>query len=125
MMSHEDPQQFLRGNRGKFDLDFREAIREIKSKAKEGSIDALIFGGQEGDEDYIESIKLLGKILEEELNFEPMVVTGPNMRSNEHDGGGPTKVYLDTQNRRLYIVRPTQTSEDNKAFLPSEIKYKE
>ena len=47
-------------------------------------------------------------------------MTGPNMRIND----GSTNVYLDTQNRRLYIARPLQESIANESYTPDELDKK-
>ena len=119
-LSHQNPRVFLGYGKNKFIKDLKESIKEIKDKTKEGSVAVSVFGGNKGNNQYKESIKLLGEVTTEELNFEPNVVTGPNLKSIE----GSTRVYFDTQNRRLYIVRPHQESEANENYLPSEIKEK-
>ncbi len=119
-MSHQDPWKFLTNKKEEFTKDIIESIKKIKNETNEKSIDAIIFGGNAGNDEYKNSIKLLGDIITKELNFEPTVMTGPNMNSWD----GPTNVYFDTQNRRLYIERPPQESEHNENYLPSELEEK-
>ena len=120
ILTHQDPKQFLEKDKERFVNDFRKSLSVIKKGSKETSINALVFGGSEGDENYIKSIKLLGEIIKDELGFEPLVATGPNIKT----GKGSTGVYFDTQNRRLYIVRPAHDSKFNESYLPSEIEDK-
>lgn len=120
-MSHQDPYNFLSNNKTKFTQDLVEAIKEIKNKTKKGSVDAVVFGGKAGNGDeYERSIRFITNILSQEFDFEPTVMTGPNTRIYENS----TKVYFDTQNRRLWIVRPAQKSEANENYVPNELDKK-
>lgn len=122
-MSHQDPDRFLGSKKQKFAEDLEERIREFKSRVKEGTIDAILFGGNAGDYQYQESIKFLGDVVKTQLNFEPRVQTGPN--SDWYSENGATDIYLDTQNRRLYIVRVFQENDKfNRDYLPSELREK-
>ena len=53
--------------------------------------------------------------------FVPVVLTGPSgpTEASQH----ATVISFDTQNRRLFLVRPEQMhSEFNNSFLPSDVK---
>ena len=53
------------------------------------------------------------------FDFEPVVLTGPKL------DGGNTNIYLDTQNRRLYLIRSKQLDQaTNESYLPSQIDSK-
>jgi hypothetical protein len=126
-MSHQYPDEFLKSKKKEFIKDLVDTVEEIKRRTKEKSVDVVIFGGNAGGNQnkynydiYKKSIKLIGEAFKKELNFEPTVMTGPNKGSWR----GSTKVYFDTQNRRLYILRPHQESELNESYLPSEIEEK-
>lgn len=123
-LSHQDPKIFLDMYKKRFKKDLTSAISAHKERSSPGTIDAVIFGGNRsffgGDlSEYAKSIKTLSDICKGELGFEPTVLTGPNIETEV----GRTAAFLDTQNRRLYIVRPVQ--EDNKtneSYLAKDVK---
>ncbi len=104
-MSHQDPWEFLYDSKEKFILDLKQSISNLKGISKKNSIDVAIFGGKDGNYEYEKSIKLLNEIISKELKIEPNIVTGPSI-----DKSHPTRVYFDTQNRRLYLLRGFQTN---------------
>ena len=90
-------------------------MQKIKDKSVQGSVDVVIFGGNPAL--YEESIKSLADICKSNFDFEPVILTGPN-RIGGYDGF--TSVFLDTQNRRLYLTRPEQPDyKTNGSYLPS------
>ncbi len=117
-MSHQDPYEFLFDKKANFINDLSERIEKILQKVEKNDIDAIIFGGNRGDLGYQKSIKLIGNILREKLNFEPTVMTGPNFTNSQ------TNVFFDTKNRRLYIARDKRgtRSGPNESYLASELK---
>lgn len=53
-----------------------------------------------------------------EFGFEPVILTGPSVNLEY-----ATNVYLDTQNRRLYLIRPEQPEHStNNSYLPRDFK---
>lgn len=122
-MSHQDPQAILDTDNKKeeFNKDIIDSINEIKNKTKEKSIDVIIFGGSYG-RNYKKLINELRDIIIKEMGIEPVVMTGPNCRV--YDYNDDTRVYFDTQNRRLFIARPDQYSEVNESYFASEIEEK-
>lgn len=139
-LSHQDPAYFLyKKDSSKFVKDLREQIEKLKKRCLDGTIDAVIVGGnyfkndkqfQEGylnsirkqfQEDYLNSIKLLSQETENILGFEPVVMTGPKT----NPGGGRDNVFYDNDHRRLYIVRPKVADESTKSYLPSDIDKQE
>lgn len=122
-MTHQDPESILNidGRKEEFSKDLIDSISEIKNKIKEKSIDVIIFGGRYG-RNYKKSINELRDIIVKETAIEPIVMTGPNCNMDDRDDD--TKVYFDTQTRRLFIARPTQYSEVNESYLASEIDNK-
>jgi hypothetical protein len=129
-MSHEDPDYFLekRKNINFFLKDFNESLSELKNRSENGSIDAVIFGGnffykshviknyKEYQRHYIDSIKLLADEIKNELGFEPIVIIGPKTTY------GLDNVYFDNKNRRLYISRSEVGNATTESFLPTELE---
>jgi hypothetical protein len=119
-MVHQDPWSFLKSDKRKFIYDLKKAIKEIKNETKENSIDVVVFGGCAGDKDeYKESIRFVSNILTKEFNFDPTIMTGPRKSDTRQ-----TKVYFDTQNRRLYILRSPLDSKYNESYMPHELEEK-
>ena len=92
-----------------FNKDLLKNTNDFLEKVDEKTVDALIFGGSYllGEEKYKKSIISLGKVLKDSLNFEPVVLTGPNFAYGRND------ISFDTQNRRLFLVRPAQPIQKN------------
>lgn len=105
-MSHEDPTSFLRDVKENFILDLRKRASELKALSEEGTVDAVVFGGNylrdssDYQKTYIESIALLNKIINDELGFSPVTLSPSTTR------GASQAVYFDTQNKRIYIMKP-------------------
>ncbi|MCX6795562.1 MAG: hypothetical protein NT165_02455 [Candidatus Falkowbacteria bacterium] len=119
LMSHKKPENAFGPKKEEFENDLSERINDFLSKVDKDTVDAVIFGGHRGGNKYKESIKTMGAILQERIGFEPTVMTGPNLALSMTDA------YLDTKNRRLYIVRGEQdNSRLNEDFLPSQIDEK-
>src|SRR3989338_2804368 len=121
--SHQDPNHFLSGtkNTEHFTHDVRQRLSELKGRCVEGTIDAVIVGGNVlfdrplFKEGYINSIKLLAGQVEDVLGFEPVVIIGPKATP------GSDNVFFDTKQRRLYIMRPQVGNETTQSFLPSDL----
>jgi len=122
-LSHEDPDYFLRyaSATEKFADDLRERIQELKDRCEEGTIDAVIVGGNyfsdrpKYRENYLMSIAVVSKEVKSVLGFEPVVITGPKTTSGQDD------VFYDNSHRRLYIMRTKVAQEGTKSYLPSDI----
>jgi hypothetical protein len=126
-MSHQNPEYFLNKKVVKFVVDLQHSLGEIKNRCEEGTIDVIIIGGRYAkvrdygqsnvpDKDifireYINSIKLISGNVRDELGFYPVIIGGPKL-SPSYDN-----VFLDTQNRRLYIKRNNEKSTPD--FLES------
>lgn len=67
--------------------------------------------------DYEAAVKAANGMVEDALGVTPTVLTGPNMVS-----GAETAVYLDTQNKRLYLVRQEQKTHTNNNYLAKDIE---
>ncbi len=81
-LSHQDPEYFLdEEKKFRFARDLKRQIEELRRRSIEGSIDAVILGGQSTGKEYVESIKLLGHEISDLLGFEPVVITGPKKRA--------------------------------------------
>ncbi len=121
-VSHEDPGYFLEGreNKNKFIRDLEHQLREFKERSVEGTIDAVIVGGnyfRRGDYrmDYLGSIELLSEEVSKFLGFKPLVMTGPKTAH------GSDNIFFDNENKRLYIVRPEVGDETTESYMPNEI----
>ena len=75
---------------------------------------------------YRRSIKYMGKIISDKLNFIPVVITGPNSNVKENDftHSNELVLYFDTQNRRVFQVRPRNDSKNNESFSSSDVDKK-
>mgnify|MGYP001616859372 CR=1 FL=1 len=125
-LSHQDPAYFLREtNRNVFLSDLRQRLNELKEKGAEGTVDAVIIGGNylpnnaEFQKHYLESIKLLSEETLKILGFEPVVMTGPKTTPGADD------VFYDNKNRRLYIMRPEVGKASTESFVQSKIEEQE
>ena len=95
-ISHQDPEFFL--NRGpeqtkKFETDFKNIINDLVAQSQEGTIEIILFGGNDTPDDpaakksvdYTKSIELLKGFVQETLGFRPTVIQGPNRRGGAID----------------------------------------
>lgn len=123
-LTHQDPIYFLGGsvNQDAFLRDIREKLRELKEKSAEGTIDAVVVGGNYFKKEewykmnYILSVKLLSDEVRNVLGFEPVVITGPKTRNgNDH-------VFYDNKQRRLYIIRPNVGVPSTESFTQKNLK---
>ncbi|MCL4400072.1 hypothetical protein M1506_02220 [Patescibacteria group bacterium] len=125
-LSHEDPRYFLseKENSNRFAYDLEGRLRELKERSAEGTIDAVIIGGNYYKplglfnyvKDYKDSIKFLSKEIAKVLGFEPMVMTGPKVTH------GIDNVFLNNKERRLYLVRPEVGNETTENYMPSDLE---
>lgn len=120
-ISHQSPEG-INEEKDKFINDLAESFSDLRDRTQNVNIDVVVFGGHGNLRKYLDSIKSVGAILHEEFNIEPTIMTGPNFHQKLSDPlNNPTEGYFDTQNRRLYIVRPPQESEANENYLPHEL----
>lgn len=126
--SHQDPYYFLRErNKNVFMKDLKDQLEELKKRSKEGTIDAVIVGGNYLDpdarynyqRDYLASIKLLSEETRQILGFEPVVMTGPKIVS------GGDNIFYANGSRRLYIIRPEVGDRSSESFIHSDISAQE
>jgi len=95
-ISHQDPEFFL--NRGpeqtkKFETDFKNIINDLVAQSQEGTIEIVLFGGNDTPDDpsskksvdYTKSIELLKTFVQEVAGFKPKVLQGPNRRGGAID----------------------------------------
>jgi hypothetical protein len=128
ILTHQDPTKILGDYKQLFENDLRAALREIVSKSIPGTLDIGIFGGLYElniqtkhdtvcNEYCVKAVQFLSQIIFEELEFEPVIFTGPNIAE------GATAVYFDCQNRRLYLERePRGNDRTNAPYLASDIE---
>src|SRR3989344_2039371 len=126
--SHQNPEGFLYSAKQDFSTHLRERLSEIKRRCKEGTVDAVVIGGmyyeftsQEGEtedfrQNYIDSIKFLGKEVRTILGFDPVVVSGPKL------SGGGDNIYYSNKDRRLYFVRSGDINKNTRDFSASKIE---
>ncbi|MFA5997559.1 MAG: hypothetical protein WC791_03675 [Candidatus Paceibacterota bacterium] len=119
ILTHQDPWKFLKTHKQDFEENLTAKIEELLQKTEIGTVDTIIFGGNfTRPDEYEDSIKRISEICKKAFGHEPVVVTGPNV-SRKY----PTSVYLETQKRRLYLIRPRQPdSITNQSYNPSDIE---
>jgi hypothetical protein len=126
VLSHQDPDHFLRGEnqRAKFKNDLKQQLQKLKEKSIDKTIDVVIVGGnyflddKKYRDNYLNSIELLSEEVLEVFGFEPVIITGPKTsRGNKTDN-----IYYDNEHRRLYIVRQDIGDGTTESFLPSDIE---
>lgn len=123
-LSHQNPDFFIGDSEDgtskvlaeSFERDLKETIRNLLDGTEEETRDAIILGGKQCYRaSYMHSVRLLGEFCKDELGFYPVVITGPNTADK-------TSVYFDTQNRRMYLVRPKQNNiANNNSYMPSQL----
>ena len=130
-MSHQNPHYFLLPKGLKFSGDLERKVQEIKEQCDDGTIDAVIVGGSYAEvkeikapdpnrnmyiEEYIKSINFLSEIVEKELGFEPLVITGPKTIP------AGDSVFYDNENRKLLLTRGADDFGAVQSFMPSELE---
>jgi hypothetical protein len=133
-LSHQDPNYFVDGNRDKtekFSQELRDSLKALKARSQADTVEVLLLGGNFSttatDENYQprhyrKSIKILGKIVQESLGFDPKVLAGPNNRI-----GSETVVVVETQKRKVWIDRskqPPAFDESYQANMLDEVEKK-
>lgn len=75
---------------------------------------------------YRRSIKYIGKIISDKVNFNPVVIAGPNsnVKQNDLTHNNESVLYFDTQKRRVFQVRPKNNSKNNESFVSGDIDTK-
>ncbi len=123
LLTHENPGAFRVSAQGSFTKDLQERLNELKDRSIEGSIDAIIIGGNYFDQDnhkmnYKRSISELADTVYKVLGFEPIVIMGPKVKD------GADNVFYDNKNRRAYICRPEVGLNSTSPFAPKDIEQK-
>ncbi len=117
-LTHQWPGKFLKSGRFSFFRDLERQLLRLKVECQPGSVDVVIAGGnlREDGEEYQKSLEMLTTITREALGFKPSVISGPK----NFDGD---EIYLDTENRRLYVIRPEGKGVVlyNDVFDPDEV----
>lgn len=127
-LSHQAPTVISKINKNSFENDLSKSIELMLQRCEDGTVDVVMFGGRyvvsnpeffkKTMAEYIVATKTVKNICFKKLGFEPLVIAGPDMR-----GYPSTSVYLDTQERRLYLLRPPQKDNlTNSSFKPSDVK---
>jgi hypothetical protein len=111
-MTHQDSiQLFMLGGKADFVMHLETQLNEIKDQCRPGTIDAVVVGGIldsgfETDEgiykkDYLESLKLLSREVDNVLGFDPVVVNGPKIDATD----SWDNFYFSTEERKAYLIR--------------------
>ncbi len=115
-LSHQDPFHFTEEGKSAFMKDFSESLSEIKNRSVEGSVDAIVVGGNalglsykgKNYEDYYkDSIEIISTLIEKELGFLPVVTT----EAKKYPGSDT--ILFDTEHRRAYLLRNTKMEDDD------------
>lgn len=122
LLTHQEPIAFLSSD--DFKKYLLERTKDIVAQSKSGTVDAIIFGGSvtmnsldASVSNYEDSIKLISEITSTPLGFSPSVVTGPKIPIGIND------IYLDSENRNLYLVMTEQKKDIlYEDFNSSEVK---
>lgn len=113
-----------------FQEDLSESLRQFIDRCIPGTIDAVIFGGYVSDvqhsrapshtitDEYVASVRIIASVFQEIAGFDPIVAIGPSRKPTE-----AASVILDTENRRIYMLRPEQPSSfDDSGFPASAVQ---
>lgn len=132
-MSHK-PSVDMTASVSQFSKDLVDSLKQAKEQCKEGTLDAVIFGGRykgavggnvhPNTKAYLDSVDLVSRTVEAELGFEPTVVGGPKINP------GTDTVFFDNMKRRLYLIRATLkdgvgTPDFNPSFVSSDAELAE
>jgi hypothetical protein len=134
LLTHQDPKRFLEDTGGWLERDLTERLKKLQELCVPGTVDVVVYGGK--GPNYKDSIKTISSLCKSVFNFEPVIMTGPNVdiyddesltdeekTKRAKDGDVFTDTYLDTQKRRLYIIRPPQKIQETSAsYLVSNYK---
>jgi hypothetical protein len=119
-MTHQRPGSWLAKDAEVFERDCRERLAEFRARARGGTIDAVIVGGDTVSSavpaprvdvfgtfgygrDFKKGVQVLAALSHDVLGIEPRVVGGP-LQGQSYKGS--TAAYLDTAHRRLFVLRP-------------------
>lgn len=126
-VSHQNPNEFFKSKDNFYALikALGKRISELKERSEEGTIDVVIVGGNYFSHDglsrtdYVKSIELLSFIVQQNLGFQPLVMTGPKTVDSANEGD---HIFFDTKHRRLYIERSSVGDETSEPFVASKVK---
>lgn len=127
LLLHIDPVYF-KSDYNRLTEIVSEKLKQLQAESAVWSIDTLIFGGRIPDtthaadfeyelDHYQNAISILGEIVNQTLGFESIVIP-PKPLTHKI----ATTVYLDTNNRRLYLAQTAlERSSLQKPFLASQV----
>lgn len=119
-VTHQTRGASLGNGEKEFFSHIAKTLAGLKKRCEENSVDVALAGGNINAgfpnllADYVKSIEKLGVAVEKALGFEPIVICGPK----EKDGDS---VYFDTQKRRLYVIRPSNSNLHNEPFRADQV----
>lgn len=82
-----------------FKLDLEAQLKDLKAKSLNGTIDAVIFGGNGSVQQYDEVLAGLTRLIQHTLHIDPRVF--------DEAWAGYTDVVVDTEHRRVHMMRET------------------
>ncbi len=146
-LSHQNYPSFVEDGKEvllKFKDDMNKSLDIVSNNAVLGTVDAVIFGGNDKEDinsdpfedfqygrsnlddfmkekftTYKKSISFLNNIISSKFGFSPVVIQGPNENFNTLNHS--LAVYFDNLNRRLYLLRPQNTSVNNEEFIADNL----
>lgn len=109
-ISHQDPDYFFhKGSKEteKFSNDLKLTVCQLIDRSEEGTVEVILFGGNDETEDpgskkskdYKESIEMLTEIVQSSTGLTPTVLFGAN-----HEGGAVDVTVL-TQERKVLVQK--------------------
>jgi len=141
-LTHQGPVKILPEGelRNRFLADFKSRLKEIKDRSVQGTIDAIIFGGNYLDSDKVEKdpdrlpgvpkvefeknykdlMRLLSNQVFEVFGFQPTIIAGPKTTDRDTDNA----IY-DNDHRRLYLRRPEIGEKSSESFSSEELEERE
>jgi hypothetical protein len=119
-LTHQDPASVIGEE---FKVDLKKRLQKLKNRSQDGTVDIIIVGGQNipdrmQEMSYQDSVNTLDKVTRYIFGFAPVVICGP-----KYPGGQSAydSVYFDTENRRLYVIRPKDVTVRNDSFVAHEL----
>lgn len=121
LMTHQDPKEFLITGVQGFKDRLSTRLAEFKNKCEEGTVDAVLVGGQYAQKPYdagvakayqladatradlyVGQIQMLAEVVQGVLHFKPLVINGPKVKLGHFDDD---RIYYKNKGRQLYFFR--------------------
>lgn len=118
-MTHQDLPGSTEEEKVQFAKHLNQRFSELKDRCTPDSIDVIIIGGEQTNrhsKEYTDGIKFLTEEIKKDTGLDPVII-GPKIH------GVYDNAYYDNKNRRLYLVRSDETT-NNIILKGSEIDEK-